>query len=162
MFDFKLYSIDDFSSFEKIFFASNKNKDLVLLNLGTKKFNYDSFGVELGDELKKLNFFVYGCSKREINGKNFAQVIDFIKKKHTNCKLIVIDSVYVAEGNKPILIYREGQTRVSCLNSTKFVGDASILFNSFSQKNRNLAKLVIFYVKKMFKKYEEKLKKGNI
>ena len=132
MFELNVYSLSEFSVLEKLFLLNNINKDLVFLCIGTQKYYLDSFGVKIGDKLKKLNFFVYGSSKREINGNNFLKVYEFIKKKHPNSKIIVIDSVYVKGNKKPVLIYKNTPINAGSLIGNYQIGHEGILFNSFS------------------------------
>jgi len=150
MFEFYLYNFDKFYLFEKLFLLNNLNKDIVLLCIGTDAYFNDSFGVKIGDELKKLNFYVYGSSKREINGLNFLKVYEFIKKKHVKSKVIILDSVYLKSEKKPFLIYKNSPINVSGLNSDILIGDEGILFNSFSYSKIEYFNHAIKLLKSMF------------
>jgi len=152
MFEFCIYSLKEFNLLENLFINNNLNKDLVLLCIGTNSYFNDCFGPKIGDELKKLNLYVYGSSKREVNGKNFLEVYKFIKDKHKNSKVIIIDSVYLKGNKQPFLIYKNVPINVSGINSKVCIGDEGILFNSFSySKIENLNKL-IYLIKKLFVK----------
>lgn len=151
MFEFDLYSLNNFKLLEEVFLKQNKGKDIVLMCVGTQKIIEDDFGPLVGDKLKELDIFVYGSSVREINGLNFMQVYNFIKKKHPKSKIIVVDSVLV-ENKQPILIYKNSPVRVSGINSEQFIGDESILFNSFSYYNLDIKHSAIFLIKKLFEK----------
>lgn len=153
MFKFSIYNFNQFNMLEKLFLQNNNtNKNLVLMCIGTNSYFNDCFGVKLGDELKKLNFYVYGSTKREINGTNFMQVYNFIKNKHKNSKIIILDSVYLKGDKKPMLIYKNSPINVAGLNSKYLIGDEGILFNSFSYSKLEYINNAINLIKNMFLK----------
>lgn len=152
MFEFNLYNFDSFEKFENLFLQNNKNKDIVFMCIGTKKYFNDSFGVLLGDCLKNIPVYVYGSSKREVNGLNYLNVYNFIKNKHKNSKIVVIDSVYVKSEKKPIIIYKNNASNVSGLNSNLLIGDESILFNSFSYSNLDYLNNMVTRLSNLIKK----------
>ncbi|MGN1208577.1 MAG: DUF1256 domain-containing protein [Christensenellales bacterium] len=152
MLKFDLFDLNDFESFENLFFEQTKNCEIVLLCVGTKKCAFDDFGVIVGDKLKNLKIYCYGSSKREINGTNFLEVFDFVKKKHSKAKIVVIDSVFVKSAKKPILIFQNYGVVVSGLNNNRPIGDQGILFNSFSYHNSETFEKVLNLIYKMFKK----------
>lgn len=151
MFNFYLYDLTEFNVFENLFqsFVNFSLKNVVFLCIGTKNYANDSFGVLCGDKLKNKNVYCYGSSVREINGTNFLDVYNFVKSKHKNAKIVVIDSVFVQSTQKPILIFRGGGVNVSGLNSNALIGDAGILFNSFSYHNNEKTQQVLCKIEKM-------------
>lgn len=152
MFEFNLYDLKDFNKIETLFLENNKNKDVVFICIGTKKYFNDSFAVMLGDKLKNYNLFVYGSSKREVNGLNYLNVYNFVKHKHKKSKIIILDSVFVKSDKKPILIYKNSPVNVSGLNSNLLLGDESILFNSFSYSNLDYLNKILILLSNLFKK----------
>lgn len=154
MFDFYLYDLNDFYVFEDVFKLGIENtKQIVFLCVGTKKYKQDSFGVLMGDKIKKLKVFCYGCSKREINGLNYSKVYEFVKKKHQNSKIIIVDSIFIEGGKKPILIFKSGGVVVSALNNKMSIGDAGILFNAFSYNNDDIAGKIMQLIENMIKNF---------
>lgn len=153
VYHFYLYDLTEFKVFEQVFLESNKNNDIVFLCIGTKNYINDSFGVKVGDELKKCKVYCYGSSKREINGTNFMGVYKFVKSKHKNSKIIIIDSVYFKTSNSPILVYQNAGVVVSGLNNKTPIGDAGILFNSFSYHNTGKVEKVLGLLTKMLKNF---------
>ena len=149
MFEFFLYDLKHFSSLEKLFLSNNLKKEVVFLCVGTNSYFNDCFGPKIGDELKKLNFFVYGSSKREVNGLNCFKIYEFIKLKHKNCKVIILDSVFIKGEKKPFLIYKNSPIKISALNSDLSIGDEGILFNSFSYSKLEYINKVIDLIVKM-------------
>lgn len=156
MFNLSVYNLKEFSRLENMFLSCNKNNEIVVMCIGTKKYFNDCFGVLLGDKLKKLNIYVYGSSKREINGLNYLNVYKFIKRKHYNAKIIIIDSVFIKGDKKPVLIYKNGGINVSGLNSDILIGDEGILFNSFSYSNLDYLNNSIILINNLFHKFIKK------
>ena len=152
MFNFYLYDLKEFNVFEQVFLKNNEKFDIVFLCVGTKKYINDNFGVRIGDELKKCKVYCYGSSTREVNGTNFMEVYKFVKSKHKNSKIIVIDSVYFKTKSSPILVYQNQGVVVSGLNNKTPIGDAGILFNSFSYNNNEKFGNVLNLLTKMLKK----------
>lgn len=153
VFNFYLYDLTEFNVFEQVFFESNKCFDVVFLCIGTKNYFNDSFGVRIGDELKKCKVYCYGSSTREVNGTNFMEVYRFVKSKHKSSKIIIIDSVYFKTSNSPILVYQNTGVVVSGLNNKTPIGDAGILFNSFSYHNNEKVKNILGLITKMLKNF---------
>lgn len=154
--NFYLYDFKDKNDFINQV-EKNNDKKVVIMNVGTKKYFLDSFASFLGDKLKKLNLYVYGSTKREINGKNFLKVYEFIKKKHKGYKVIIIDSVYSLNRKKPILIYSNEPINVSFLSSDKKIGDAGILFNSFSYSSKEFIDKSMGVIENIFLKISQKI-----
>lgn len=152
MFKFVLYSLQQFDMLEKII-LSNMSQNTVFLCVGTKKYVNDSFGVVVGDKLKNIKVISFGSSKREINGTNFLKVFKFIKQKYKNYKTILIDSAYFNADNSPILVYQNYGIIPSAINSNIRIGDAGILFNSFSYTRKEIVDEVVYLLENMIKKF---------
>lgn len=135
MFEILANNLKEYEIIKERFFENNLNKNIVFMCIGTNKYFLDSFGAKMGDKLKQLNFYVYGSSKREINGKNYINVYNFIRKKHKKSKIIIIDSVYLQGKTKPMIVYKSHPINVSGINSKNFIGDEGLLFNSFSYQD---------------------------
>lgn len=123
------------------------------MRLRTKKYVNDSFGVVVGDKLKNIKVISFGSSKREINGTNFLKVFKFIKQKYKNYKTILIDSAYFNADNSPILVYQNYGIIPSAINSNIRIGDAGILFNSFSYTRKEIVDEVVYLLENMIKKF---------
>lgn len=135
MLNFSLYNLKDYSLFEHILLKELLKTKFVLICIGTKSYLNDDFGVIIGEKLKKIKVISFGGLKREINGLNFKQVYSFVKQKLPDFKVVIIDSVFVKNNNKPCLIFKKSGVNVSGINSTELIGDYGILFNSFSYSN---------------------------
>jgi len=145
---FYLYNLKKYKLFEGIITKSLKNKKFIFLCIGNSNFSCDNFGVLIGNELKKLKYYSFGSSIREINGKNYNYIYKFLKNKFPNFKIVIIDSVYSV--NSPILIFKKGGINVSGLNSNRLIGDYGILYNSFSYSNNSFKQKIIKLLKKSF------------
>ncbi len=105
-----------------------KNKDVVVLCLGYKNFFLDSVGPIVGSILKhKYNtkVYVYGSLNSDINAKIAKKYYSFIKNKHKNSKIIIIDAL-ISKNKK------EGKLIV-----TKKNGNILILANIITLQNFN-------------------------
>lgn len=149
--NFLVIDFYDFKKLQNEFIKNNLNANIVVICVGTKKYKYDNFGVILGDILKKEKIIVYGSSKREVNGLNFLKVYNYVKNKHKNCKIIIIDVVFCKSKIKPILIYKNQPIIVSALNNKIAIGDAGILFNSFSYYNKDYILIVSKFILNLFR-----------
>ena len=142
--DFYLSDLEDCEDFFCLLnlWCGLKKEKPVFLCIGTKKVLYDSFGPVMGSLLKKYSsFYVYGSLKREVNGLNFYEVYKFIKKKHTNSKIIVIDNAYIKNaGNVKLILKNSGVFPSGINNSKNQVGDVSILINGFSYNSNKVKK----------------------
>lgn len=144
-----LYDISNYCLFDFVLKKELQNKNIVFVCTGTKKYFYDDFGVLVGDKFKKLKVISFGSSVREVNGLNYREVYNFIKKKFPSYKIVVIDSVYINNNiKKPILMFKKSAINVSGINSKTCVGDYGILFNSFSYSNKNLKSNIINLLEK--------------
>lgn len=75
--------------------AINNLKDVVILCVGTTSITGDSLGPRVGDLLindYNVNAFVYGSSHHPVNGLNYNDYIDFLKKHHKNSLIIAVDA----------------------------------------------------------------------
>lgn len=157
MFQFSLSNLNDAKIFYDIFFNYVKGlkQKPVFLCVGTNKIKNDCFGPNMGSILKKnFRFFVYGSLKREVNGLNFVEVFNFIKKKHENAPVIVIDNVLIKNSNNIKLIFKnEGIFPRGLSNNKHLIGDASLLINGFEYNNcdnfKDLYKIIFLAIKKL-------------
>jgi len=122
---FKINSLKNFENYVKQY----KN-NLVFLCVGNSEIWYDSFGPIVGGFLKhkyNINAFVYGDIYNCIKLSNLNKYIEYINKKHSNCKIIVIDAALTSSNNNELLL-KEGATKCAYFSSkSKMVGHYSIL-----------------------------------
>ena len=142
--DFYLNNLEDCEDFFCLLnsWCGLKKERPVFLCIGTTKVLCDSFGPMMGSLLKRYsNFYVYGSLKREVNGLNFFEVYKFIKKKHKNSKIVVIDNAYIKNAGNIKLILKNAGIFPSVINNSKNqVGDVSILINGFSYNSNKVKK----------------------
>ena len=144
-----LYDISNYCLFDFVLKKELKNKNIVFVCIGTKKYFYDDFGVLVGDKFKKLKVISFGSSVREVNGLNYREVYSFIKNKFPGYKIVVVDSVYINNNKKkPILMFKKSTINVSGINNKTRIGDYGILFNSFSYSNKNIKTDIINLLEK--------------
>ena len=154
--DYYLYDFNHANDFvEKV--AERLNRKFVVMNIGTKNYFLDSFGFKMGEKLKKLQIYAYGGKKREINGRKFLKTYKFIKEKHKDYDIVILDSVYSLNNKKPILIYKDSPIRVSFLTNKIEIGNAGILFNSFSYSSEESLDKTVKVVEKIFQKISQKI-----
>lgn len=70
-------------------------KPAVILCIGSEKIAGDSLGPVVGDLLTRkynVRHYVYGTTERSVNGRNYKEYIDFIKKVHPDSTLIAVDA----------------------------------------------------------------------
>lgn len=73
----------------------NCDKDFIILCLGSKNCAGDSLGCLVGSILKykyNISNYCYGDLIYNVNNKNLTNILEFIRKKHRKCKIIVVDS----------------------------------------------------------------------
>jgi len=113
------------------FLKKNKN-NIVFLCVGNSDVWYDSFGPIVGDLLiNKYNIksFVYGNSENNIKLSNLNEYVDWVNKKHCNCKIIVIDAALSKNKNFNRLVFKKGKTKCAYYSSlSREVGDYSVLY----------------------------------
>lgn len=148
--DYYLYELCNYDIFEKNVLMNLKKEKFIVMCIGTKRYNYDSFAVLLGDKLKKLKIYSFGSSLREINGENYLLVYNFLKKKFPKYKILILDSVYCLNKNKPLLIFKNNPINVSGINSKVCIGDYGILFNSFSYTDKYIIDNIMNLLTKTF------------
>lgn len=160
-----MYSLElkDFSSantFEDNLFSMLKfyNYPPIFLCIGTSKCLEDCFGVFCGTALKSYSKFkVFGSLKHEINAKNFLQTYNFIRKKHKNNPIVIIDNVFIKNSDDTKLILKNSGVCPCGIFNNKIIGDVSILVNGFSYNKFT----TINNYKKIFKIILNSIKKLN-
>ena len=120
--------IKNLKMFEE-FLKSNKN-NIVFVCVGNSDVWYDSFGPIVGSLLININnfpYFVYGNMHTNIKLTNLNNYINWIKKKHFNKKIVVIDAA-LSKINRECIVFREGAIKCAYFNKeSKPFGDFSIL-----------------------------------
>lgn len=96
----------------------------VIFCVGSSKNVCDSFGPFVGEFLKKLNIpcYVYGNLKDNINAKNVKDYHNFVKIKHINSKIIVVDCK-LCQTLKVKLSSSKGELMVAGLTQKLKLGD---------------------------------------
>ena len=124
-----LKRLADYSNFEK-YIKDNKD-NLVFFCVGNSDVWYDSFGPIVGELLiskYNINAFVYGSLKNNVRQSNLNNYIDWINRRHINCKVIVLDAAVSNSLNKNWLVIRSGSTKCAYYSEeSKSVGDYSVL-----------------------------------
>ena len=116
------------NSFEN--YCKKHYKDIVFVCVGNSDVWYDSFGPIVGSLLKhKINIpcFVYGDIDYNIKLNNLNNFIEWVKLKHFNKKIIVIDAA-LSDNNYNGLIFRFGQIKCAYFKNDSIpFGDYSVL-----------------------------------
>lgn len=105
-------------------------KEKVFLCVGNYKIWYDCFACKLGQAIKNLgvNAYVYGGTEFPILKHNVDQYTKFIKSKHPNACVIVIDNILTNNTQYcGKLEIKEESTNIAALTSGYRVGDISVL-----------------------------------
>lgn len=78
------------------------NKKIVVINVGTDKVIFDSFGPILGQLLKERNYnhiITYGSLEYTLNATNLEKDFKIIKEKHANDFIIATDACLIGENS---------------------------------------------------------------
>jgi len=125
MIENQIKSLKLFEDFLKL----NKN-NIVFVCVGNSDVWYDSFGPIVGSLLININkfpYFVYGNMNKNIKLTNLNHYINWIKKKHFNKKIVVIDAA-LSKFNREDIVFRQGKVKCAYFNKeSKPFGDFSIL-----------------------------------
>lgn len=118
----------------------------VVLCVGTVNVTGDSIGPKVGDELiaKGVDAYVYGKSARPVNGINYENYVDFIKKRHPDSIVIAVDACLGKKDDVGRIKYALAGLRAGAAlqkNMTSF-GDVSVLCVVAEKSDDNLMSLI--------------------
>lgn len=138
-------AIKELNIFEN-FCIKNKEK-IVFMCVGNSKVWYDSFGPIVGSLLTntyKIKSYVYGNCEKNITRTNLLSYINFIKTKHFNKKIIVIDSAINDSPDIKIVVFRKGGVVCAYYENNVGIGDMGILcpVKTIESETNNIKKIV--------------------
>lgn len=108
-----------------------KNRQIVILCIGSDRATGDCLGPIIGYKLSKLsspNLFIYGTLESPVHAKNLAETIDTIHRTHDNPMLIAIDASLGSTNHVGFITLGEGAIHpgIGVDKELPAVGDISI------------------------------------
>ncbi len=124
----------DFASVNNLLSEAKNSRDarqIVIVCFGTNAISGDSLGPMVGTLLTQkynISAFVYGTEDSNVNGKNMAQWLDFIKAVHNGALFVAVDAS-VGSKNKigQIIVREDGVCPSGVTGKSKRFGDIGIL-----------------------------------
>ena len=128
------------------FCRKNKN-NIVFLCVGNSHVWYDSFGPIVGSLLQNkynIQSFVYGNCENNITRSNLFDYIEFVKRKHFNKKIIVLDSAISDDFSLESVVFRKGEVVCAYYNNNVGAGHYGVLCPVVTKEQAccNLKKIV--------------------
>lgn len=123
------------------------NNKPVVLCVGTVNVMGDSLGPRVGDrlvEVYNIDAYVYGRTARPVNGLNYTDYVDHIKKHHPYSIVIAVDACLGAESDVGKIKYTMRGLRAGAALNKKLAafGDLGILGVVAAKSGDNLDSLV--------------------
>lgn len=151
--------------------------EIVILCVGTNKVIADCFAPIVGEMLIKGNIgvYVYGNLKNTVNALNIDKYIEYIKTKHRNASVLVIDT-RITFSNEIKVSYGKGPLEVAGLtlkrkighyhitldipkNHIKTISLTTIINKAYNVANKLLNLFVLNKKAVFFNNFEKKFKK---
>ncbi len=116
-------------------------KEIVFFCVGNYKVWYDSFASLFCKEVKNTNTrcFIYGGKDFPILPDNLTCYIEFVKQKHPNACVIVVDNLLTLEPTESEeLIINNRSTNIAGLATNLTFGNISVLYKTYPYQNSDI------------------------